>query len=88
MSVELYVYYQVDNANLAAALRAFEQSSVGLIGPRPRLLRREEENSVGQQTWMEIHGGEHAQADEQRLAAALTPYLSGARHVERFLPLL
>jgi hypothetical protein len=88
MSVEIYVYYQVADANLAAALLAVEQALAASSGPRPRLLRREEENSAGQQTWMEIHGGEHAQSDEQRLAVALTPYLSGARHVERFQPLL
>ncbi len=86
MSVEVYVYYKVADAHLDAALLAFEQALADLRGPHPRLLRREE-SVAGMQTWMEIHSGEHAQADEQRLAVAMTPYLSGARHVERFLPL-
>ncbi|WP_310383675.1 DUF4936 family protein [Roseateles sp.] len=86
MSVEIYVYYKVADANLDAALLAFEQALAGSNGPRPRLLRRLE-SEASPQTWMEIHAGADAQADEQRLAVALTPYLSGARHVERFVAL-
>ncbi|MCV2360921.1 DUF4936 family protein [Paucibacter sp. TC2R-5] len=86
MSVEIYVYYKVLDANLDAALRAFEQALLGLSGPCPRLLRREG-STTGEQTWMEIHAGANAQADEQRLAVAMSPYLSGIRHSERFSPL-
>ena len=87
MSIELFVYYKVDDANLEAALLAFERALAALSGPRPQLLRRAEESAAGQQTWMEIHRGAAAHADEQRLAVALTPYLRGARHVERFVAL-
>ncbi|MCV2368955.1 DUF4936 family protein [Roseateles oligotrophus] len=81
---ELYVYYRVDAAQAEAALRAFDQAGLGFNGPR--LLRREHE-SPGQQTWMEIHCGAQAQESEAKLAALLAPYISGARHIERFLPL-
>jgi hypothetical protein len=82
--LELYVYYRVDAAQAEAALRAFDQAGLGLSGPR--LLRREHE-STDQQTWMEIHCGAQAQESEARLAAVLAPYISGTRHIERFLPL-
>jgi hypothetical protein len=86
VSVEIYVYYKVDEANLDAALLAFEQASAALSGPRPRLLRRQE-SDAGTQTWMEIHYGADPLAAAQQLSEAMTPYISGARHVERFLPL-
>ncbi|MBT9494245.1 MAG: DUF4936 family protein [Paucibacter sp.] len=82
-TTEIYVYYKVADANLAAALQAFEQALAAFSEPRPRLLRRQD-GTTGPQTWMEIHGGANAQADEQRLSVAMTPYLCGARHVERF----
>lgn len=86
MSVEVYVYYKVADVNLAAALLAFEGAVTGLSGPRPRLLRRQE-SDAGMQTWMEIHCGADPLAAAQLLSVAMTPYLSGARHIERFLPL-
>jgi hypothetical protein len=81
---ELYVYYKVAEAQAKAALRAFDQAVDGLDSVR--LLRREQAET-GQETWMEIHCGSNAAHNESRLAAALIPFISGARHIEQFLPL-
>jgi hypothetical protein len=81
---ELYVYYRVEAAQAEAAMQAFDQAGLGSSGLR--LLRREHEPTV-QQTWMEIHCGAAAAETEAKLAAVLAPYISGTRHIERFLPL-
>lgn len=81
---ELYVYYKVAEAQVEAALRAYEQALPGLDGLR--LLRREPSES-GLQTWMEVHNGPEARANEVRLAAVLAPYISGIRQVECFVTL-
>lgn len=74
---ELYVYYKV--ADVAAARAVIE------AWPAVPVLRRSDE-TAGPPTWMEIHRGPDAEATERLLAAALTPYLAGLRHVERFEP--
>ncbi len=85
-AAELYVYYKVSSAQAGAALQAFDACLAGLTGPRPRLMARDELAS-GLQTWMEIHAGAESAELEQKLAAALAPFISGSRHVERFGPL-
>lgn len=82
----LYVYYKLPASQAAAARAAFEQAR----GAAPvQLLQRAEVTNDGLLTWMEIYPAGLAGADalQQRLADALRPWMSDARHLERFLPL-
>nr|WP_295079932.1 DUF4936 family protein [uncultured Roseateles sp.] len=85
---ELYLYYKVRTGDVGAALAAFE--ALGLGAAAPRLLCRQDETqgSLGMQTWMEIYSsGSDQAAAEAQVAAALQPFIQGARHLERFKPL-
>ena len=73
---ELYVYYKVAPAQVAAIKPVLQ------AWPQVRLLRRTGEP----ETWMEIHTGPGAEASAQALAALLAPHITGPRHVERFEP--
>ena len=79
-SVELYVYYKAPR-ELAERVR----QTVAQF-PSVRLLLRDDGVS-DQQTWMEIHSGEQAEATERQLAEAMADWLTTPRHVERFTPL-
>ncbi len=76
---ELYVYYKIAPAQVAAALAVFED------WPAVKLLKRADQ-ADSLQTWMEIHRGPEAEASERSLAALLAPFITGPRHVERFEP--
>lgn len=85
-SAALYVYYKLPATQAAAARAAFEQAR----GEAPvQLLQRADATSEGLLTWMEIYPAGLAGADalQQRLADAMQPWLSGPRHLERFVPL-
>ena len=83
MSAELYVYYKLDAAQAEAAAQAFAAAA----GTAPvRLLQRADgDSAAGALTWMEIYPAE-AVALEPVVAAALRPFIAGARHIERFVP--
>jgi len=73
--VELYVYYKAPREWADRVRQAVAQC------PGVRLLLREDG-----ETWMEIHCGERAEATERELSAAMSIWLPGPRHVERFRP--
>ncbi|MEJ6004307.1 DUF4936 family protein [Paucibacter sp. AS339] len=82
--VELYVYYKLAPSQADAARRAFEAAA----GGAGRLLQREEPGTE-LLTWMEIYRGPEPQVTglEALVALALTPFISGSRHLERFRPM-
>lgn len=79
----LYVYYQVREADAAAALAAFRAARGASAAPQ--LLRRPDA-AQGLQTWMEVYDRAPTEA-EPYIAAAMAPWISGARHLEHFVPL-
>ena len=78
---ELYVYYKLRAENAAAARAAFEAARGDTA---VRLLQREDGGEL--LTWMEIHAPQQADV-EARVAAAMAPFIEGARHRELFSPL-
>lgn len=93
MTVELYVYYRVAQADAAAAAGAVRAMQAGLRERHPglqaRLLRRPvAANDV--QTWMEVYsiaGGVDEALQRQIESAAspaLQPWIQGPRHCEIF----
>ena len=90
---ELYVYYRVASANQRAALQAVREQQRHLCALQPglqaRVLQRSDEpgDTV---TLMEVYRFDGRGVDESLraridgAASALTPWLIGARHVERF----
>ncbi|ALT77206.1 DUF4936 family protein [Paucibacter sp. KCTC 42545] len=87
---ELYLYYKVRTDDVGAALAAFEALNLGVAAPRMLCRQDEAQGSPGMQTWMEIYnsGSSDQSAAEAQVAAALRPFIQGARHLERFKPLL
>lgn len=79
---ELYVYYRLAASNAEAALAAFRHASAGC---GVRLMQKVDQ--AGQLTWMEIYATVEQQSHEPAVAAALTAFVDGARHRERFAPL-
>jgi hypothetical protein len=80
VSVQLYVYYRVADAQVEPALTAFRKARV----EAPiELLQRPEPDAEGRWTWMEIYpeGWGHR---EPMVAAAMAPWLASERKVERF----
>lgn len=86
---ELYLYYKVRTDDVGAALAAFEALRLGAAAPRLLCRQDEAQASPAMQTWMEIYSSSNDQAAaEAQVAAALRPFIQGARHLERFKPLL
>jgi len=94
---ELYIYYRVDDAHIAAARRAVEamhdrlrQAYPGLVA---RLLTRAGDGSAPQ-TWMETYAlsgsADGVVAEVEALiaaqAASWSHLVAGSRHVEAFRP--
>lgn len=89
-SVDLYIYYQVREADapaLAARVRAM-QASLGLAEGRAQLKRRPGA-ADGCQTWMEVYGAVAPgfAAVIEAAALPLAPLTAGKRHVEVFTEL-
>lgn len=83
-----YVYYRVAEGEVGACAEA-ARAVIASLPFAVELLRRPEIRD-GLATLMEVHLAEdEAAADdaEERLAAALAPWIVGERHVERFVPL-
>lgn len=85
---ELYLYYKVRADDVDTALAAFEALALGAAAPRLLCRQDEAQGSHGMQTWMEIYNSSAQAAAEAQVAAALRPFIQGARHLERFRPLL
>jgi len=98
MQRELFIYYRIAAADLAAACAALQPVQQALCamhrGLQARLLRRPETSSDGMCTLMETYRFDHdapgvsdsVQAEIDAAAgAALRPWLQGARHVEVFV---
>ncbi|MEL4178369.1 DUF4936 family protein [Roseateles sp. PN1] len=85
---ELYLYYKVRTDDVGAALAAFDALRLGAAAPRLLCRQDEAQGSPGMQTWMEIYSSSDQTAAEAQVAAALRPFIQGARHLERFKPLL
>lgn len=90
---DLYIYYQVSEANAAALelrVRAMQARLAGERGISGQLKRRPEA-ADGKQTWMEIYQAAPAGFDAALAAAvqdaALGELTAGARHVEIFTDL-
>jgi hypothetical protein len=90
---ELYIYYRVSTERATAAWKIAESLQQSLVDRYPGLvarLLRKEGGAPEMQTWMEIYtapsGVSRAiQADIDESAVALSPHISGERHVEVFL---
>ena len=93
---ELYIYYRIAEADLGAATAVVTSLHAALTAAHPglqaRLLRRPE-LSDGRATLMEVYAApgpagvdEALQADIERLAEGLAPWLQSPRRVEVFLP--
>jgi hypothetical protein len=94
--VRLYVYYRVATRDAHAAvpcalrLQALLAAGLGVSG---ELLRRQQPDEAGIQTWMEVYElGMRVEVQEfdRALAEALAgsglaAYLQGDRHIERFV---
>jgi len=90
--LQLYVYYRLPHAALAAAAAAARGLQAELAAAWPGLdcaLLRRPEAADGQLTLMEVYRGVPAPGFEAALqaAAARRPALPAQRHVERFVPL-
>lgn len=93
---ELFIYYRIEGAGAATARATAQGFQARLCARHPgltaRLLRRPEQTS-DQQTWMETYsyageGGVSAALEAEIAAEALllAPFITGARHVEVFVP--
>jgi hypothetical protein len=93
---ELFVYYRVAEADLGAAAHAVGAFQAALRGRHPALqakLLRRPELTEGRATLMEVYAQAGAdgvdadlQADIERHAQVLQPWLQGPRRVEVFHP--
>jgi hypothetical protein len=97
---ELFIYYRVAVPGASRALTMAQEMQRRLRERHPgltaRLLRRPDEPrdpTNDQQTWMEIYSFHDAngvsfalQAEVEAEAAALEPFIIGARHTEVFIP--
>ncbi len=85
--IDLYVYYQVAEADAAALLPAVRSMQAGLGVPSS--LKRRPEARDGRQTWMEVYLGVPPafSATLAAAAASLPGLAAGARHVEVFVDL-
>lgn len=96
---ELYIYYRVADADVAAARRSVEamherlhQAHPGLVA---RLLTRADDGSAPQ-TWMETYAlagsdegvGAQLEAEIEAQAARWSDLVAGSRHVEAFAAVL
>ena len=91
---ELYTYYRVAEVDESPCRGAALQMQASLRADEPglqaRLLRRPA-TPQGLVTFMEVYAvpngvSDRLQADIERAAAALTPWLQGERHTELFVP--
>lgn len=82
--MDLYVYYEVASADLAATATRVRAMQASLEAAGARLQRRAEKG-LASETWMEVY--ERVGADfEARLDAAADAHgLPAPRHVERFV---
>ena len=95
---ELFIYYRLRSIDAAAAQAAVHTYQAALRAHHPpliaRLLRRPEETD-GYQTWMETYTidplrepagiSPELQAEIERHAQSLAPWLAGPRHTEVFI---
>jgi hypothetical protein len=93
---ELFIYYRIEAAGARTALATVQAFQQRLRQRHPglaaRLMRRTDEPS-DPQTWMETYSFDgpdgvspELQAQIEAEAAALSPFLAGARHIEAFAP--
>ena len=92
--MDLYIYYQVkdaDAAPLQAAVVAMQSSLAQRFGVTGQLKRRPEA-SDGKQTWMEVYAatpaGFAAALDNAVDQAGLSAWIAGPRHTEVFTDLV
>lgn len=86
---ELFVYYRVASSQAEAAQAAF---AAACADAGIRLLRRADEvpkstDEEALQTWMEVYPV-GLTGWEPQIADAMRPWVSGERHIERFVALL
>ena len=93
---ELFIYYRIEAAGASTALATVQAFQQRLRQRHPglaaRLMRRTDEPS-DPQTWMETYSFDgpagvtpELQSQIEAEAAALSPFLAGARHTEAFAP--
>lgn len=94
---ELFIYYRIQVAEVSLALATVSQFQARLRVRHPglsaRLLRRPDEQD-NTQTWMEIYSFALAEdgvtpeieSDIAAEATALSPFMTGTRHIEVFVP--
>lgn len=88
--VELYIYYQVDDAHAARLLPVVRSMQAALVARHGigTSLKRRPESEQGRQTWMEIYtgvpAGFSATLDAAVTAAGVQHLIAGSRHTEVF----
>ena len=92
--MDLYVYYQVKDANTAALQAAVAAMQAGLAqhhGVTCQLKRRPEAKD-GLQTWMEVYAATPAEFTDALSSAVeqagLSAWIAGPRHIEVFTDLV
>jgi Domain of unknown function (DUF4936) len=84
IGAELYVYYRLKPEQAASAQAAFEAARAGA----PVRLLQGQTPEHGLLTWMEVYGPDLPLPLEPSIAAAMAAFVQGARHHERFEPLI
>jgi hypothetical protein len=88
--VELYIYYQVDDAHAARVLPVVRRMQAALAAAHGvgASVKRRPESEQGRQTWMEIYtdapAGFAATLDAAVTAAGVHDLIAGSRHTEVF----
>lgn len=95
---ELFIYYRIDATGAKPALAAAQAMQQGLREQYPQLAARllcrfdEPGNPLTTQTWMETYSLANSgvspalQAEIERAAQVLAPFIAGHRHTEVFVP--
>jgi len=92
--MDLYIYYQVKDADAASLLAAVVpmQAALGARHGVACQLKRRPEAKDGKQTWMEVYAatpaGFASALDEAVALAGLSAWTDGPRHTELFMDLV